>query len=956
MKRSPDGPDPKLVDSILDRALDLPREERAGFVQRECGGDDRLAGRLLRLLEAAERAEAFLETPVAEHTPELLDDLLGRGSGGTQPAPGLVLGRYRILREIGRGGMGAVYLAERADAQYERQVAVKLVPAGLGGGAFAKRFEEERRILASLEHPCIARLYDAGSTPEGTPYLVMEYVEGRPIDRYCEEEDLSVDQRLRLFEQVCRAVEYAHGQLIVHRDLKPSNILVTADGTPKLLDFGVARLLEPAEDSDGTATADPTTIGLRALTPEYASPEQLRGERVTTAADVWALGVLLYRLLAGRHPYRFESRSPIEVERTITDQPPERPSDARKSGDGSSVLARDLRGDLDNVVLAALRPDPARRYGPAAALRTDLQNYLAGFPVRARPDTWRYRAVKFVRRHRAGAAATSLVLLALLAGVGGVWWQARATAREAARAQATRDYLIGMFEGLDPDAAGGQSVTAEELLDHGTARLGEELAGQPEVRAEVAGVLGTLYRRLGLYDKGRPLLEASHESLARLHGEISPEATRAASRLASLLYEAGELEQAEAVAREALSASRRLYGDADTAVANALSGLAAIRSARGEYDEAAELHGQALAIDRAHGTPQAVAADLDNLGVVQLRRAELDEAGALMEESLAIRRELHGDDHTSVATGLMNLGTVRMEAGDYDAAVDLFEESLSIRRRLLGEGHPNVAVALDNLGQAQQRRGDLEAAEAAHREALAIRIAAFGEDHPTVAVTQNQLAVVEYFRGDYAGAADRFEKVARILIAQLGEEHPDVLSVLNNLGAARREAGDYAAAEPVLRRVLDIRRRTLGDEHPDVAQSLNNLALVLTARGDYAEAEEKYREAIALWRASLGEDHPTVAFGLIGLGRMLGRTGRWVEAEVPLREAVALREAGMDPGSSSVASARADLGLCLVQLGRMEEAEPLLRAALPVIEEQWGPDNELNRRVRAALAEAEGTP
>ena len=906
----------------------------------------------------------FLATPVGAHLPELVLGALrpptdggdvpeGPSAGEVPPDDGR-FGPYRITRVVGRGGMGTVYEAERADRRYERRVAIKTVAFPAPGGLLARRFEEERRILAGLEHPNIARLYDAGATPEGVPYLVMEYVEGRRIDTYCSENGLSLDERLALFDRVCEAVEYAHGRLVVHRDLKPGNILVTADGIPKLLDFGVARLLDP-ESIGRSDAAEATTTGFRALTPEYASPEQLRGEPVTTSADVYALGVLLYVLLSGQHPYQFDNRSPVAVERAILERPSRPPSDVLDADD--AARRGRLMGDLDNIALMAIRPEAERRYASVGHLRRDIRNHLDGFPVAARPSTWRYRAGKFAQRNRAGLAATALIFLSLAGGLAGVSWQARAAAAQAERAELTRDYLIGLFETFDPDDAGIDAVTAEELLDRGVERLEHDLSAQPVTRAELASVLGRLYQRLGFYGKARPLLASARDVLIEARGEDDPRTVTVTADLASVLNDEGDYEEAERLARAVLDARRHRLGERDTAVATSLTALASIRRHLGHLDEARSLHGQALEIDRQYGTPEQVATDLNNLGVVHGQLGDHDEARRLHEEALAIRRETYGDRHTLVATSLLNLAAARTAAGAYGEAEVLLTECIELRRNLLGDAHPHLAIALNHLGAVLRETGRLDEAEAVTLEALEIRRAAFGDTHPQVAESLNNLGVVAYFRGDYAGAADRFAEVVPIWTDLLGEEHQDVLTGLNNLGSARREAGEYEAAELVLRQVLNVRRRVLGDDHPDIGQSLNNLAGVLHKRGAMAEAEQTYRDAIASWRGSLGDEHPTLAYGLIGLGRLLVEQERSDECEPPLREGLDLREAALDPEHASVMSARGWLGLCLVasddptpsEPARRNEGLALLEGSLPAVEARWGAEDELARRIRRTL-------
>ena len=869
------------------------------------------------------------------------------GAGEDGRAMGRRIGPYRLLREIGRGGMGAVYLADRDDDRFDRRVAVKLVRTGVLAGEFRRRFFLEQRILASLEHPHIARLYDAGIGDDGTPYIVMEFVEGRPIDDHCTELDSPVDERLQLFDQVCDAVEFAHRKLVVHRDLKPGNVLVSDRGVVKLLDFGVAKLLA----GEGRPAGSLTEAGEgRAFTPEYASPEQLRGEPVSTATDVYALGVLLYELLTGSWPYRAADRSSRSIERAVLEQEPIRPS-AAAAGRSDAGRARRLRGDLDDIVLMALRKEAERRYASVAELRDDLRRHRERRPVRARPDTWRYRAGRFASRHRTGVAAAAVVTVSVLAGLAGTAWQARAASRQAMRADRVRDFVVELFQVSDPDRSRGESISARTLLDRGAERLRTKLDAEPETRVEMLDVLGDIYTKLGVYDRARPLLEEALSERTRLRGPDDLAVARSASILAALLLEQGEYERAETLARRALAVRRRRRGATDTLVAASMSDLAAILDHRGRLKEAEDLYRSALAIDRARGARHAVATDLGSLGVALWREGEYDEALPPAEAALALRRELYGPEHTLVATDLFNLATIEMDRGELDRAEELFTECLTMRRKLLGERHPFVALTLNNLGELFQRRGRLEEAERAHWEALTIRRETLGEDHPEVAASLNDLGVVLYFRGDRRGAAEQFRRALAIWRPTLGDTHPRVLTGLNNLGAALREAGDLEAAEPPLREVLELRRTVLGPGHPDVAQSLNNLAELLVRKGDYDEAEADFRSALAIWRKALGRDHRTTAYALNGLGRLMAARGRCAEAEAPLREGLEIRVAKLEEGSTLTAGTRLALGRCLVALHRFDEAEPLLLASYPAIRKARGDEDALTGRARKALAD-----
>jgi serine/threonine-protein kinase len=933
------------VERLLDRALDLAPEDRAGFLERECGQDATLRRRVNALLGALDAAGPFLERSASEVAAALVEELAERAD-----APPLErVGAYRLIHEVGRGGMGAVYLAERDDEQFRRQVAVKLVRAAAPD--LTARFRAERQILASLDHPNIARLYDGGTAGSGVPYLVMEYIAGQRIDAWCDQRRLSVTARLRLFDTVCGAVEFAHQNLVVHRDLKPSNVLVSEDGVVKLLDFGIAKLLDPAGADDQPLTE----TGPRLLTPEYASPELLRGEPVSTATDVYALGVLLYELLSGRRPFELAGRSPGEIERIVAGTEPPKPSSVAteeasgRRGSSLTGLRRRVAGDLDNIALLALRREPERRYPSVHHLRDDVRHHLEGLPVAARPSTWAYRTGKLLRRHRVGAAAAALVALSLAGGLAATTWQARVAAREARRAGQVRDFLVGLFEGAAPDSALGRSVTAKELLDRGADRLQAGLADEPALRADMLRVAGRIYRELGLYPDARRLLE---EALATHRRSGRPDdLAESAGELGSVLFEQGQFEAAESLAREALAVRRAGARGraAPERLATTLAGLARILSHRGKAEEADSLYREALALDRRSTTPEGVAARLDAYGVSLWRAARYQDARQAEEEALALQRELYGSEHTAVATTLLNLATVHMDLGDFAAAERILRESLAIREKLLGPDHPDVAVAFNNLGNTLQRAGRLDEAETAQRRALAIRRAALGEEHPATVSSMNNLGVVLYYRSQYAEAAALFDRVVPRWRAAYGPRHARVLSALNNLGASLREIGDFDAAERVLRETLALRREAFGDEHPDVAQSHNNLARLLARRGAPAAAEASYRQAIAIWRRTLGDEHPNLASGLVDLGRLLLDEGRCRDAEPLLRQGVAIRGAALAPEAPLLANARLFLGECLIELGRPAEADTLVAAALAVLRNRWGDQAALTRRAQRVM-------
>jgi serine/threonine-protein kinase len=772
---------------VFGAALERDPGEWDAFLERACASDGALREEVGALLEAHLTAGRFLAGSIDSPSEEPREP-------DRNPLAGRRLGSYRLIRRLGRGGMGEVYLAVRDDDEFQKRVAVKVLAPGMGTDEVAARFRTERQILAALDHPNIAKLLDGGTTEEGLPYFVMEYVEGRPIDEYCDRCGLSLRRRLELFCDVCSAVQYAHRNLVVHRDLKPGNILVTPQGAPKLLDFGIAKLLNPELSS---AQLAPTATVLRLMTPDYASPEQARGESITTSADVYSLGVLLYYLLTGHRPYRLGSRSPVEMLQVICEEEPETPSTAvlrqeeittpdggtttvtpaavsRTRDDTPARLHRRLSGDLDNIVLMAMRKEPARRYGSAQQFAEDIRRHLDGRPVLARKDTFGYRLGKLVRRHRIAVAAAALFVMACL-GFGVVMAAQRAQiSRERDRAEAVRGFLVELFETSDPIQAADANPGVRTILDRGARRLETELAGQPEIQAELKATIGVIYQRRGEFESAKPLLE------------------------------------------EALELRRELYGREHAEVAASLNSLADLRMELGQY--AAAEH--------------------------------------LFREALEVRRRLFGTESVEVAESLNDLGKALQHQGDLDAAEIRYREALEMRRSFLGRKHVEVAETLNNLAGVVWQRGDSAAAERFHREALAIRENLLGKDHVEVSESLNNLAVVLNDRGAFAEARAKFERALALRRRHLGEDHPRVATTLHNLAGVLANLGQLDAAEQLYRQAIDIYVEKLGGRHPYVAGSLRKLAALRWRQGAVEEAEEIYGEAIEILRETGGPRHP----------------------------------------------------------------------------------------------------
>lgn len=947
----------RRADALFDRALDLPPEQRVGFVERECAGDADLLAAVLRLLRAHDQSADFLVVPAAAIAAPLIDP-----AEAFDVRPPAHVGPFRVVREIGRGGMGAVYLGERDDGQFEQRVALKLVRGGFGGEHLIRRFLAERRILAGLEHANIARLIDGGVTDDGLPYFAMEYVDAESILAYCDGRVLGVDERLRLFLDVCTAVQYAHRNLVVHRDLKPSNILVTSDGVVKLLDFGIASLLDSALQPAGDATATVT----RLLTPEYASPEQFRGERSTTASDVYSLGVVLYELLTGRHPYRQPGTPRHRIEADMLTREPLPPSavaerqtgPAREGGDAGDAqralmlrgltpqrLRRRLRGDLDTIVLKAIRKEADRRYTTVDDLAADIRRHLYGLPVEARPDTAGYRARRFVARHRAGIAVAMLFVLSL----GGFAWReldlrqrAEHAAHEAQsaarRAEVVKDYLIGVFEVSDPYAMTGESgasVTARTLLDRGAGRIADDLALEPDVQAELRSVLGRVYTNLGLFDQAAPLLQQALEHRRATLTAPHPALADALAHAGDHHLARGEYAVAEPLLREALTQRRQLHGDEHAAVAASLDRLATLLQQQSLYDEAEPLFREALAIRIALlGEEHAdVGSGLHNLGLLLWWKADYAESERLYRQALRVRRATLPPGHLSTSQTMHNLAQVVQAQGRLAEAEALFRESLEDKQRTLGSAHPSVTIHLNNLGRLLWEVGKVEEAETLIREALALDRQIFGEEHAFVAASLDQLGGVLRARADYAGAEAAYRHAHRLNRKLLGDDHVRTALNVNSIGTVQYANGDLAAAAASFSTALAVLRARFGDDHPHTATISLHFARAISEQGRHAEAEQQLRDVIARLASQQPAGRETFISAHTALGRTLLRQQRPEEALRILEAGAQLSREQL--GDANVRTAEAELGMAkaLIALERYADAETLLRRSSRSLED-----------------------
>jgi eukaryotic-like serine/threonine-protein kinase len=867
------------IEAVFDAVLDADTGDRPAVLERECANDPDLRREVEALLSAHDRAAGILEQ----------DAFSAVGGVIASPADERI-GPYRLLRRIGRGGMGIVYLAERDDGQFRRRVAIKVLPSGAEDLQLYRRFLAERQILASLDHPNIARLLDGGMTDAGLPYLVLEYVEGLPITEYCNRHRQDIGERLRLFRTVCEAVHFAHQNLVIHRDIKPGNIFVGEDGVVKLLDFGIAKLLNPG--------LFPTPLPVtrtehRAMTPEYASPEQLRGDPITTASDVYSLGVVLYELLAGRHPYRLTRHSQEEIIRAVCERDPERPStriarsdpeDSREGVEETTAAAigearsstperlrRRLRGDLDAIIMMALRKEPNRRYASAELLSADVARYLDELPVLAHRGSGMYRFGKLVRRHRLGAAAAILVAVSLAGGAGMALWQASLAGRERDVAeqarlqtqtaldesQAVADFLMGLFEASSPGETLGDTVTARELLERGVQRA-DQLVDSPPVQARMLDVIGRVFDRMGEYAQATATLQRALVVRRASSANGSIDIAESLAHLGETELHRGDYVSAIAHTSEALDIRRQRLGPADSLTTRTMVDLGGLLIYRGRLDESEALYREALSLQESRLGPDHpdVAATLIVLGSALHRRGREEEAETVLRRALDIRERVFGPEHVETAGAMYQLADlISLNPGSVPEAVDLYRRGVAMERRLLGENTPVYVSALTRYADFLATTGLHEEADTVFREAIATRRRVLGPRHPTLAEEYTGYARNLYLRGHITEADSIFRRAIPQLREGFGRDHTKVAQAEIDWASVRANLGDHDQAEALADDALRIRRLASGGETTIVGLTLAGIAGLRTKRGDYAGADSLYRKALEIILRSYPPDH-----------------------------------------------------------------------------------------------------
>jgi tetratricopeptide (TPR) repeat protein len=863
----------KRVETLFHQTAAVGPDNRAAFLDQVCEGDFELRAELESLLASSDQTLSDLQRSVAAAAADALDAEIQDLAR---------IGPYRLIRTLGEGGMGTVYLGERDDDQYHRVVAIKVLRAGLTRSpALQLLFRSERQILADLDHPNIARMLDGGITPNGSPYLVMEYIDGIPPDIFCRERGLALDARLRLFRTLCTAVDYAHRHLVIHRDIKPLNVLVTADGSPKLLDFGIAKLIDPILEGGDLETRG----GERLLTPDYASPEQLLGKPISTATDVYALGVLLFELVAGEAP--FANSSPETRARAICEDEPERPSAAcLRARSLQPADARRLRGDLDCVILKALRKDPGERYASASRLLDDLDRYLGGYPVEAANQTVAYRMGKFVRRHRTGVTLGALAGLLIVVFAIGMGVLARRATRGEARARREEEFMASIFNAATPEGSKGEKVTARQLLDQGAKRVNTELGSDPQLQAAMAEDIGEAYVALGLYDQGQPLLERALHLAGSSEGQSSPDYADDLSNLATDYRLMGEFAKAEPLFRRAVALKETAHGANSIAVAQNLGSLGECLYLEDKDAEAEPILRRALAIDRSQ--PQiSLDGTRDYLALLLERKGAYPEAGILLRESTEITARNEGTQSNDYLISLHNLAGAQIDMGDLEGAAKSEREVLATRRRIWGPSHPDTAYSLNNLGWIYLELGRWQDAEPLLRENLEVIRKAEIVPGVRYANALGNWGRVLQQKGDLSGASQTFDEAQRVL-ASVGKSGTWIAAkILIYQALIALDRGQNMEGIRLAMQAVQLQKKLGGDSNPQLAAGELSLGSANLLAGDAAAAETEFRNALEIRKHTFPPTHRDFLLAQVRLAEALLDEDRVKDAAEAMQSATA---------------------------------------------------------------------
>lgn len=878
------------VEQILDEALEKSGNKRKTFIEERCGENKKLKSWVTELLESIESSQGFLETGSVEKEvliPDIADSITSEGDSsfiGTQ------LGAYTIKELIEHGGMGSVYLAHRTDGTFEHRVAIKIIRRGMDTPSNRARFLREQNILARLHHPNIARLYGGGLTDDGLPYLFMEYIDGKPIDQFCDDQRLSIMERLALFNQVCKAVQYAHESLIVHRDLKPDNIMINSNGRVKILDFGIAKLMDPKFQEDAKNQTQP---GARMLTLAFAAPEQINGDSITTSVDCYALGTVLYKLLSGLKPFEFKKMKRGEIEKIISLQLPPKPSkrfqelDAEKQKaiaqtrrTTADKLARTISGDLDAIILKALRKEAAPRYRSVEHLEEDIERFINKEPVSARAGNLVYKSKKFLKRHKYAIASVATFLFILL-GVSAYYTLQLARERNMAELEAqttsqVTDFLVDLFQANDPSNNQGELITARQLLAKGEKEI-NRLDNQPEVKARLLNVLGNIYGVLSEPDK------------------------------------------ADSLQSHSLSMATSLYNSGNTELASFYYSLAATKHTLGEYDEALDLLESAIsAQNKLPGSPKKDLANSLRLQAEILKdNGKLDSAYRAIRESQSIFSSIGATENRDYLKMLKEFGAIQSERGKFPESESIWRQALALSRDLFTSPHPDILSCMQGLAYSLKEQGSFDEAETLYLQGIEFNRKLYGPSHLNTAAIMNNLAGLYYYTSVYQKADSLYTKSYKIQKEVLGESHPNVASILYNRANLKVDMAELATAEKLYREVLKLDINHLGRNHPNVASDYSGLGVLLSKQGKYDEAIEYFSKSMEIRERIYNTNHPYIAYNKRSIAKIMAQTENFKEANTLFKEALAILNNSYEEGHDEITQT---IQLYLETLGKWDNA------------------------------------
>lgn len=877
------------VQKLFDEALSVDKSDRITFLRERCKDDNDLFDEVISLLSADDEVHPVFDKPASELiTADRKLNFVGQQ-----------IGNYKLIEEIASGGMGTVFLAERCDGVFDQKVALKIIKPGLSTIPIIRRFQHERQILANLQHPNIAKLFDGGITSDSRPFFTMEYVDGIPIDKYCDKHKLTIKERLKLFTDVCNAVQYAHNNLVIHRDLKPSNILITNDGSIKLLDFGISKVLTAEDENKNLPTI--TQAELNLLTPEYSSPEQIKNSKISVSTDVYSLGLILYKLLTGKPAQKFNTRTFNEYEKVVCEKTIPRPSTILiKIGNQNleksiseicknrktqpSKLKKSLKGDLDNICMTALRKEPERRYASVEMFAYDIERYLNHLPIRARKESFVYTSKKFIVRNKTSVMMAS-VLFFVVNGLILFYTMQLKSERDKAEIEAQKSkqaasFLQELFLVSDPSKSKGETITARELLDKGAAKLRAGLADEPEIKSQLLNTIGKVYTNLGLFKSAEDVFLQIKKN-AGIQGIDKETLVETLLNLGSLYRIKGEYKLAGNILQKALVEIKNNFDEENPLLGDCYLNLGGLNYETGNFKLSHDYYKNARKIFIKHYEYESeqVAAVIHDLGILEFDEGNLDRVDSLYREALRIEIKLNGEINADVAAYQNDLGQVLRHKGQFEEAGKLYEKALNTRMKLLGNNHPDVANTLNHISRLYYNQGMFDKAEPFARKSLKIRLTVFDETHPEVSASRSSLAGILFAKKKYSEAEELYRTAYKASLKKLGEKHPYTPALLGNLGRSLMEQKKYKEADFDLTRSLNLLKNIFPDDNVYILGRINWLSDLYNRTAKFTQSAKLLKEELNAIKNKPTENHWLAAVAKSQLGYSLFKQGKNLEAE-----------------------------------------------------------------------------